>query len=392
MSPKDCAYIVERLAIRFMALVTDHERQLTEHRAAFGARTEADAKIIAGLRSEIVAARMAVLERDSLMSERDGLLIQVQDMRAEINRLTGHNADAALHDLLRREYDKALTLCETDEQTPAECIGSLNARIDRLQDDARSDARVREDLHRINVELRAEVAFLKIRDREYEKALDLCDKEEQTPAECIAALQEWMRASIVRGDFEQMEVAALKSQSPHPVKVGEWVRRTSFEHSIGTRIGAIAQVIDMDDDGDYEVAINGTKHCWSPKYCTPCDTPEATHAEPDLTQLHAKGKEAWSDVPNATQWVEEMRGNSEATHDTEAGKAVAERTVRTEPVAEEIKVGDMAKVVGASGDLTAQSDIGKIGEVLKIDSMDGTVLLSGGAGWVDHRDVRKVTP
>ena len=63
MRPKDCAYIVERLAIRFMALVADHERQLTEHRAAFGARTEADAKIIAGLR------------------------VQVQDQRAEIERL-----------------------------------------------------------------------------------------------------------------------------------------------------------------------------------------------------------------------------------------------------------------------------------------------------------------
>ena len=31
----------------------DHSRQLTEHRAAFGARTEADAKIIAGLREEV---------------------------------------------------------------------------------------------------------------------------------------------------------------------------------------------------------------------------------------------------------------------------------------------------------------------------------------------------
>ena len=84
---KDCAYIVEHLSVRFMAMVADHSRQLAEHRAAFGARTEADAKIIAGLRSEIGAARMAVLERDSLMSERDGLLTQVQDMRAEIERL-----------------------------------------------------------------------------------------------------------------------------------------------------------------------------------------------------------------------------------------------------------------------------------------------------------------
>ena len=79
-----------------------------------------------------------------------------------------------------------------------------------------------------------------------------------------------------------------------------------------------------------------------------------------------------------------------ADHDTVHGKAAAESAVRTEPVAEEIKVGDVAKVVGASGDLTAQSDIGKIGEVLKIDFGDGTVLLSG-AGWVNRCDVRKVT-
>ena len=90
---KDCAYIVERLSIRFMALVADHSRQLAEHRAAFGARTEADAKIIAGLRSEIVAARMAVLERDSLMSERNGLLTQVQDLVAERDALRAEVAE-----------------------------------------------------------------------------------------------------------------------------------------------------------------------------------------------------------------------------------------------------------------------------------------------------------
>ena len=61
---------------------------------------------------------------------------------------------------------------------------------------------------------------------------------------------------------------------------------------------------------------------------TPCDPPGSTHAEPDLTQLHAKGKEAWSDVPNATQWVEDMRGNTEASHDTPAGKEAAEAVVR----------------------------------------------------------------
>ena len=65
---------------------------------------------------------------------------------------------------------------------------------------------------------------------------------------------------------------------------------------------------------------------------------DATHAEPDLTQLHAKGKEAWSDVPNATQWVEEMRGNTEATHDTPEGKETAEGAVMPKP-------GDVVRLV-----------------------------------------------
>ena len=98
------AEIVEKLTDRFNAqaalhrerfdehvkliasMKADHEAKMVEHRAAFGARTEADAKIIAGLRSENVAARMAALERDSLISDRDGLLTQVQDMRAEIKQ------------------------------------------------------------------------------------------------------------------------------------------------------------------------------------------------------------------------------------------------------------------------------------------------------------------
>lgn len=314
-----------------------HEAKMVEHRAAFGARTEADAKIIAGLRSEIGAAQMAVLERDSLISERDGLLTQVQDMRAEINRLTGHNADAALHDLLRREYDKALTLCETDEQTPAECI---------------------------------------------------------------AALQERMRASIVRGDFEQMEVAALKSQSKAPkYKVGD--KLESYNRLLGLAIPVtivgVRTVYDCQADGA-EYPVGHSEDELTERYeQTP---PEATHAEPDLTQLHAKGSVAWSDVPNATQWVEEMRGNSEATHDTDAGKASAESAVRTEPVAEEIKVGDVVEVVSNTGRNTWLTDVGSVGTVTSIETLEDSLSVRLKAvpdkknvcgGYVSICDVRKVT-
>ena len=162
--------------------------------------------------------------------------------------------------------------------------------------------------------------------------------------EADAKIIEWLRIKVqdarAERDALRAEVAALKSQTPkqHPVKVGEWVKASN---------GAVAQVLEVHKDW-YLIARG---HGWTFANCEPCDPP---------------------------------------SHDTEAGKAAAESAVKTEPVADEIKVGDVAKVVGASGDLTAQSDIGKIGEVLKIDFGDGTVLLSG-AGWVNRCDVRKVT-
>ena len=108
------AEIVDRLVTRFHKQAADHEAKMVEHRAAFGVRTEADAKIIAGLREESAkykAERDHFYQREGIEqkrrmdaeSERDGLLTQVQDMRAEITRLTGHNADAELHYLLRQE-------------------------------------------------------------------------------------------------------------------------------------------------------------------------------------------------------------------------------------------------------------------------------------------------
>ena len=167
MSPKKTAYIVERLAVRFMSMVADYERKLAEHRASFGARTEADRLIIEGLRVDLDKVRAIVKEQSDhakdaqrVVKERDGLLAQVQDQRAEIERLK-------------------------------------------------------------------------------------------------------------------------KPARQHPVKVGEWLKRTSFDHGPNTRIGAIAKVVGFDADGDYQVSINGTVVCWCPSNCTPCDPPEATHITPD---------------------------------------------------------------------------------------------------------------
>ena len=86
----------------------DHERKMAEHRAAFGARTEADAKIIEGLRAAadeqvLSASKVAYVLRcagetpvqaaQRVVKERDGLLTQVQDQRAEIERLRADIAE-----------------------------------------------------------------------------------------------------------------------------------------------------------------------------------------------------------------------------------------------------------------------------------------------------------
>lgn len=137
---------------------------------------------------------------------------------------------------------------------------------------------------------------------------------------------------------------------------------------------------------------NGQQGVWSESGCEPCDPPGSTHAEPDLTQLHAKGKEAWSDVPNATQWVEDMRGNTEASHDTPAGKEAAES-------AAEIKVGDVVEVVSNKGIQTWESDIGSMGKVrdfepiddcncVRLENLPGKRNALG--GYVSLCDVRKV--
>jgi len=241
MSPKDTAYIVERLAVRFMAMVAEYERKLLEHRDAFGARTEADRRIIEGLRAIMAERGLEAFEAGSVLGcvgdespmqaarrvvkERDGLLTQVKDQRAEIERLRNDE---------RKAYQDGDAL--------------------RVERDA----------------LRVEVA----------------------------ALQDRLRASIARGDFAEIEVARLKAQTPkrsHPVKVGEWVRRTSEPYG-GVSIGTIGKVLGFAAE-HYSIAV---EQCWYFKYCEPCDPP-VDHDTP-------AGKEAAKAVIRDSQMTEIKAG------------------------------------------------------------------------------------
>ena len=276
-------------------LTAEHERKLTEHRAAFGARTEADAKIIEALREQVELAN------------------------GECNVLRALTVDTAKY---KEERDA----------------------------------------------LRAEVA----------------------------ALQERLRASIARGDLAQMKVAALKSQTPkHPVKVGEWVKRLN---PIVLGSGTIAKVLSINENDrppTYTVEhIDGNEEFWFISNCEPCDPPEATRVALG-TSDHASFPFAWSCVKSgSTQWVEEMRGNTEATHDTEAGKAAAAAAVKTEP--DEIKVGDVVEVFQATCTRwTSGSDVGLVGPVVRQIVREGiptvTIAMHTDQETVALRDVRKVT-
>ena len=92
------AEIIERQVTRFEHQGAEYERKLAEHRTSFGARTEADAKIIAGLRAEIVVLRAEVAQRQSTLNALQGKIREMAEslgkslderdaLRAELARL-----------------------------------------------------------------------------------------------------------------------------------------------------------------------------------------------------------------------------------------------------------------------------------------------------------------
>ena len=392
------------------SMKADHEAKMVEHRAAFGARTEADAKIIAGLRADIDSLKREELATnetikplvDRVVTERNGLLTQVQDMRAEMLRLSAQ-LDWERAEIKRLQWEN-VTMHKDAEDGYAAAIKVLGDPVALSKE---RDA------------LRAEVA----------------------------ALQERLRSSIARGDFAQMEVAALKSQNPkqHPVKVGEWVRR--LVPSPACDVGTVAKVVHVDDDTseiEYDVErIDGQHGVWFAKNCEPCDPPivkrEPTIGDtvrlvkipimgavsPELQRvLEWPWIERWGTLNQTALVVEPayqlegalsvcLRTNvhvrwpvccievvSEATHDTDAGKAAAESAVRTEPVAEEIKVGDVVEVVSNTGRNTWLTDVGSVGTVTSIETLEDSLSVRLKAvpdkknvcgGYVSICDVRKVT-
>lgn len=420
MRPKDCAYIVEHLSVRFMAMVADHSRQLAEHRAAFGARTEADAKIIEGLRVTVKQAQdecdvlrplvaeartiidgqrasiddlrnrlnalgiqaakrageaLGMVEGEGLLvaAQRDGLLAQVQDQRAEIERLK------LACDTYAADWDTAGKACRirVDEDP-------LSSVIRLVRDDAERAA-VAKRLVKERDALRAEVADLR-------GTFDMVH----------ASL------GIKQGDHIGNAIEALKQQSvttpkrSHPVAVGEWVRRTDMP-SDQTPVGFVKQVTAIDCDGERYHFSDGDY--WSIDNCEPCKrqhpaqngqlvrrtVASGTHPVGAMIQIERSRtlhEEYVTRGGRVVPWAHCEPCDPPADHDTPAGKEAAE-------AAAEIKVDDVVEVVSASSCATFSTDIGRRGKVtyigektIDVEGVPGYACPTGGV--VSKRDVRKV--
>ena len=154
----------------------------------------------------------------------------------------------------------------------------------------------------------------------------------------IREMAESLGKSLDERDALRAELARLKSQTPkHPAKVGEWVECTLTDacdqrhplYRIGTK-GRVGSIVERPNHiWEYHVTLGGSNQVWwESSYCIPCDPPEADH-------------------------------------DTEAGKAVAEAALKTEPV----ERGDLVKVFQATGSMTDAEDIGCGGVVHKVDGL-----------------------
>lgn len=160
------------------------------------------------------------------MVERDGLLTQVQDLRAALEKEQELHAATAL----RMATDAAKMV----ERKPGAWIKTNDGRV----------LSVRGYLVRLSP------------DRE-----ELYDGGVCTPCE-----------------------PPDQAERKHPVKVGEYVKRmTGFNTTPAGEIGRVTLIDDDNaDDIEYEVKRpNGERGVWSARNCTPCDPPTAAHDTPE---------------------------------------------------------------------------------------------------------------
>ena len=233
-----------------------------------------------GLHQEAMGA--LAQEREHREKERDGLTTQIQDLRNEIARLRTDLRDMSERSNGSEWEQKAVEL----EELRAE-LNLVKQERDCAKDEwDREEERCKglaSDIEVLRVELResqkeavtARQDAVTRAEADRVRFVKLFNDRQRLQAE-LAVIKD--KCNELRGKLQSTE-----SESPrqNPVKVWEWVKRTSFDYCPNTKMGAVAKVVAFDDDGDYRVTINGAVVCWGPIFCTPCDPPETTQDTPE---------------------------------------------------------------------------------------------------------------
>jgi len=316
----------------------------------------------------------------------------------------------------------------TDDEYPLKAVLRVVAERNALAATLADCEAISEEIRKQNNGL-----LIQVQDQR-EEIIRVNDAHGKTQVECnalraeVAALQERLRASVARGDFAQMEVERLRAdiseelnESPptpkqHPVKVGDWVRRTKLPGD-QSPVGIVKQVTAINCDGERYHFADGD--FWSVDNCEPCAHQHpaqdgqwvrrtvASGTEPVGTMIQVQRSRTLHSeyVTRGAQvvpWAHcEPCDPPIAGHDTPAGKEAAEAVIRDSQMTE-IKVGDVVEVFQASGNMTFKADIGAGGIVKSIVpaskelhahamiESNGNLRLPAGRS-VSLCDVRKVT-
>lgn len=273
--------------------IRENQSRLARLEQALTERDEAHAAIW-GLGCE-----MTNLRCDLATARDERLRAEIADLRSTFDVVhfalgikSGDNIIEAI-DKLKQERDCAKDEWDREEERCkglASDIEVLRVELRESQKEAvtaRQDAVTRAEADRVRItelsndhqRLKAELAVIKDERNALRGTCHTLTKDRDGLMIQVQDMRE--RLSIETERKRNEPPTAAPTLRSHPVKVGEWVKRTSFEYSPNTKMGAVAKVVAFDDDGCYRVTINGAVVCWSPIFCTPCDPPETTQDTPE---------------------------------------------------------------------------------------------------------------
>jgi hypothetical protein len=213
---------------------------MAEHRAAFGARTEADAKIIAGLREELDRVRNSLGIQAAKEANKVLGMVEGEGLRGAAERVVKER------DALRAE------------------VAELKTQLERLKSHSRAPK------YKVGDKLES-----------YNRSLGLAIPVTVVGVRTVYDCQPDGAEYPVGHSEVELNERYVPTPKQHPVKVGEWVRRLVSSPACG--MGTVAKVVHVDaSEIEYDVKrIDGQHGVWFAKNCEPCDPPtEATHDTP----------------------------------------------------------------------------------------------------------------